>query len=107
MEIHKGDWQSHLWAEIPGRFPGEMGLYKSDPWNMRPSGEGAESFADMHARVCAWFGDVSGNTVVVSHGGPMRCLRRHLLGLGDAETFALPTPQDQMLCVTDGALSWF
>jgi broad specificity phosphatase PhoE len=107
MEIHKGDWQTLLWPEICERFPDEVAAYDRDRWNVTPPGEGAESFAALHSRVCAWFDEVRGDTVVVSHGGPMRCIRRKLLGLSDEETHALRVPQDQILCIQDGELSWF
>ncbi len=105
-EIHKGAWQSFLWPEICERFPNEVALYEKDSWNVCPPGEGAESFADMHLRVCAWLTEIERDTVVVSHGGPMRCIRRHLLGLDDAATHQLRVPQDQILCITGRALEW-
>jgi broad specificity phosphatase PhoE len=107
MEIHKGDWQGALWTETCERYPDQIAAYERDRWNVVPPGEGAESFADLHARVCAWLVGVAGDTVVVSHGGPMRCIRRHLLGLTEDETHALRVPQDQILCIQDGDLSWF
>jgi broad specificity phosphatase PhoE len=105
-EIHKGDWQGHLWADLSKLYIAEMEAYNLDYWNVLPPGEGAESFAMMHARVCGWFDEVDRDTVVVSHGGPMRCLRRHLLGLDADTTSKLPVPQDQILCIEDGVLSW-
>jgi broad specificity phosphatase PhoE len=105
-EIHKGDWQSHLLADLPTLFPVEMAAYSRDHWNVVPPGEGAESLAMMHARVCAWLTSVTRDTVVVSHGGPMRCIRRHVLGLDAESTSRLPVPQDQVLCIRDGAVSW-
>lgn len=106
-EINKGAWQSFLWLEIAERFPAEVISYDRDRWNATPPGEGAESFAALHARVCAWLTAVERNTVVVSHGGPMRCIRRHLLELGDEETQTLRVPQDQVLCIRGRELSWF
>jgi broad specificity phosphatase PhoE len=105
-EIHKGDWQGILWSAIPGRFPDSFAAYEGDRWSVRPPGEGAESFADLYARVCSWFDAVTGDTVVVSHGGPMRCLRRHLTSLDDTATFLLSAPQNEVLRIEDRALSW-
>jgi broad specificity phosphatase PhoE len=105
-EIHKGDWQSHLWADLPTLFPIEMTAYRQDHWNVVPPGSGAESLAMMHSRVCAWLASIDRDTVAVSHGGPMRCVRRHILGLDDAATSELRAPQDQILCIQGGALSW-
>jgi broad specificity phosphatase PhoE len=105
-EIHKGDWQSHLWADLPTLYVAEMAAYDRDHWNVVPPGLGAESFAMLSDRVCAWFDAVTRDTVVVSHGGPMRCIRRYILGLDPEATSKLPVPQDQVLCIRDGALSW-
>jgi probable phosphoglycerate mutase len=105
-EIHKGDWQSHLWADLPTLFPAEWAAYDQDSWRVVPPGEGAESLAMMHDRVCAWFASVERDTVVVSHGGPMRCLRRHVLALDDVATSRLGVPQDQILCIRSNELSW-
>ena len=105
-EIHAGDWQSHLWHDLPALFPAAMAAYERDYWNTVLPGEGAESYAMLHARVCAWLAEVERDTVVVSHGGPMRCIRRHALGLDDAATRGLRVPQDQVLRIADGALSW-
>jgi broad specificity phosphatase PhoE len=105
-EIHKGDWQSFVWPEIAVRFPDDVMLYDRDRWNATPPGEGAESFAALHARVCAWLTAVDHDTVVVSHGGPMRCIRRLLLELSDEATYTLRVPQDKILCIRDGEVSW-
>ena len=105
-EIHKGAWQSFLWPEICDRFPDAVAIYHQDRWNYCPPGEGAESFAMLHARVCAWLGAVERDTVVVSHGGPMRCIRRHVLALDDAATDQLRAPQDLVLRIEGGALTW-
>ena len=105
-EVHAGNWQSHIWTDLPTLFPADMAAYDQDYWNTVPSGQGAESQAMLYARVCAWFAAVERDTVVVSHGGPMRCIRRYVLGLDDAATRALRVPQDQVLCIRDSALSW-
>jgi probable phosphoglycerate mutase len=105
-EIHKGDWQGLLWPEICERFPDAVAAYEQDRWNVTPPGAGAESFAALHERVCAWLTDVAADTVVVSHGGPMRCIRRCLLGLDDATTLTLPVPQDMILGINGRTLEW-
>ena len=105
-EIHKGSWQSFLWSEIAARFPESFVAYEGDRWNVRPPGQGAESFADLYARVCTWLDGVARDTVAVSHGGPMRCIRRRVLGLDDASTLALTAPQDRVLRIEKRELSW-
>lgn len=105
-EINKADWQGFLWAELGQRFPEQMAAYEAARWTHRPSGVGGESHADMHERVRDWLVGVTADTVVVSHGGPMRCIRRHLLDLDDTATLALAVPQDRIMCIRDGAVSW-
>jgi probable phosphoglycerate mutase len=105
-EIHKGSWQGFLWSEMAARFPETFLAYERDRWNVRPPGEGAESYADLDRRVCAWLGEVVRDTVVVSHGGPMRCIRRHVMGLDDEATLLLTAPQDRVLRIENGQLSW-
>ena len=105
-EFHKGDWQSLLWPEISERFPDAVAAYEQDRWKVIPPGKGAESFAALYARVCAWLTEVTSNTVVVSHGGPMRCIRKQLLDLDDATTLTLPVPQDMILLINGGTLEW-
>jgi probable phosphoglycerate mutase len=105
-EIHKGDWQGLLWPEICGRFPEAVVAYELDRWNVTPPGNSAESFAALDERVYAWLANVASDTVVVSHGGPMRCIRRHLLGLDDATTLTLPVPQDMILRIHGRELEW-
>jgi broad specificity phosphatase PhoE len=105
-EIHKGDWQGFLWSEMSARFPEAFTAYERDRWNVRPPGEGAESYADLYARACAWLDAVARDTMVVSHGGPMRCIRRHVMELDDEATLLLTAPQDRVLRIENGELRW-
>ena len=56
------------------------------------------------ARVASWLADVTAPTVVVSHGGIMRCLRGHVLGLPDAAILHLEVPQDRVMLIEGGAV---
>jgi broad specificity phosphatase PhoE len=105
-EIHKGSWQGFLWSEMAARFADDFTAYERDRWRVRPPGEGAESYADLYARVCDWFGEVARDTVTVSHGGPMRCIRRRVMGLDAEATLLLPAPQDRVLRIERRAISW-
>jgi probable phosphoglycerate mutase len=101
MEIHVGDWQGRWTREIFGDAQHHDG-----GWDFVHPGEGGESYAMLSARVLAWLAEVKADTVVTAHGGVMRCLRRHFLGLGNAEAFKLDAPQDKVLRIEDGALTW-
>ena len=84
-EMHFGDWEGRAFADIGAAI---------DAWTADPLGfraPGGESARDMSARVLAWLADLSQQAgqaaeppaavVVVAHGGPLRVIAGHLLGL--------------------------
>lgn len=105
-EYNLGDWQGSLYADIERDFPERIAEQQRDPWNFLYPGEGGESFALLSARVLAWFAEVERDTIVTAHGGVMRVLRRHLLSLDTEATFKLDAPQDKVMRIENGALSW-
>lgn len=105
-EYNLGDWQGHLYADVQRNFPEQIAERDRDPWNFRYPGEGGESFELLSERVLACFADIERNAVVTAHGGVMRCLRRHFLGLDAEATFEFDTPQDRVLRIDNGALTW-
>jgi probable phosphoglycerate mutase len=105
-EYHLGDWQGHIYDDIERDFPELIAERNRDPWNFRYPGEGGESFASFSQRVLAWLAEIERDTVVTAHGGVMRCLRRHFLRLDDEATFKLDAPQDKVLRIEGGTLSW-
>jgi len=42
----------------------------------------------------------------VSHGGVSRALRGHILGLQKADVPELPVPQNKVLVLQNGRMSW-
>lgn len=105
-EINLGDWEGHVASELLRNFPELMAQRNRDPWNFLAPGEGAESYAMLSARVLHWLGDVGRDAVVTAHGGVVRCLRKHLLGLDDRATFEHEVPQDRVLRIADGTADW-
>lgn len=92
QEIHFGDWEGRSFAEI-GRAIDD---WAADPLDFRAPG--GESAREMSVRVLHWLeetaglrgpasasrakpGAAPGDVVVVAHGGPLRVLAGHLLGL--------------------------
>ncbi|WP_288025023.1 alpha-ribazole phosphatase family protein [Thauera sp.] len=96
-EIHFGDWEGRSFADIGSAI---------DDWAADPLGfraPGGESPREMAARVLAWLEEATGNggqtpisaeigvcpplpplpeaVVVVAHGGPLRAIAGHLLGM--------------------------
>jgi probable phosphoglycerate mutase len=57
-------------------------------------------------RVACWLEGVTGDTVVVSHGGVSRALRGLVLSLPDSQVPILETPQDRVLLIEGGRAHW-
>ncbi len=79
-EISFGDWEGRRFDDIGTAID----HWASDPLGF--SAPGGESARDMAARVLHWFDDLRASVppapvVVVAHGGPLRVLAGHLLGL--------------------------
>ena len=105
-EYNLGDWQGFLYADIVRDFPEAVAEQQRDPWNFLYPGEGGESFVMLSARVLACFGEIDRDTIVTAHGGVMRVLRRHFLDLDTEATFKLDAPQDKVMLIENGTLSW-
>ena len=79
LEIDFGRWEGKHWDEIKQDDTEAYRARQSDGYNhAAPDGE---SYAMVMERVTAWLAEVVRPTVVVAHGGIMRCLRGHVLGL--------------------------
>ncbi|HUF37950.1 MAG TPA: histidine phosphatase family protein [Anaerolineales bacterium] len=56
MEIHQGDWQTRLRAEIESLYPDEFRLWEQRPWETRPPG--GETLQQVRDRVHAGADDL-------------------------------------------------
>jgi broad specificity phosphatase PhoE len=106
MEYCLGDWEGVLYDDIAAQFPEAIAEQRRDQWNFRYPGERGESFAGLSARVFDCLDEITRDTVITAHGGVMRCIRRHFDQLSADETFRLDVPQDKVLRIENGALSW-
>jgi probable phosphoglycerate mutase len=103
-EISFGAWGGFTWPEIAAREPEAYARRQTDRWNVAPP-EG-QSFREFYAQVVDWIATVTADTVVVAHGGTSRCLRGHFLKLAPEEILSLDVPQDKVLMIEGGTLSW-
>jgi probable phosphoglycerate mutase len=103
-EIHYGHWEGQLWHELPRTDPEGYAARQADPWGWQP--KGGESYRMLSDRVARWLAEVRHDAVVVSHGGVSRVLRGLVLQLGGSDIARLEVPQDKVLLVTAGAVSW-
>lgn len=79
-EMHFGDWELLPYADIGTAID----AWASDPLGFRAPG--GESAREMAARVLQWLDGIVATppadpVVVVAHGGPLRAIAGHLLGL--------------------------
>ncbi len=106
MEFNLGDWQGLRYPDIERDLPDLIAQREADPWNFRCPGDTAESYAMLSARVLDWLTEIDRDTVVTAHGGVMRCLRGHFDPIDLTLVPKLDVPQDKVLVITNGALSW-
>lgn len=103
-EISFGDWAGRTMAQLEQDHPEDFAIRLADTWNHVPPA--GESFSQLMARVLAWLSEQESDAVVVAHGGVSRCLRGHYLGLPFDEILHLDVPQDKVLMIDNGSLTW-
>jgi broad specificity phosphatase PhoE len=104
QEVRFGAWGGMTMAEIAAQDSERYRLRQADPWNVAPPG--GECFRELYTRVMDWFTGVTEDTVAVAHGGTNRCIRGHFLKLSPQEIVHLDVPQDKVLMIEDGKLTW-
>ena len=90
-EIAFGAWEALRWPEIETRFPQESRLWMNGyPRRSAPGGESIQNF-EHRVRSAAEeiLGAAQGTVCIVSHGGVMRLLLKHLSQIGDDDAWAL------------------
>lgn len=91
-EIDLGSWDQLTDAQARARDPAAFDARMADKWHVRVPG-GGENYADVAARVTAWFNALESDTFAVSHGATTRILRGLLAGLDGPGMSALDEPQ--------------
>jgi broad specificity phosphatase PhoE len=71
-ELSFGRWEGMTYREIGTVDRLALVVRERDKWGFRPPG--GESYADLLARVRAWYDGVNGDIVVTAHGGVARAL---------------------------------
>ena len=103
-EMHYGHWEGQLASQLPTIDPEGMAARARDWWHWRP--HGGENYEDLTTRTTAWLATVTRDTVVSSHGGVSRALRGAILDIERSEVPRLKVPQDRVLVLHRGAMSW-
>ncbi len=103
-EVRFGDWGGMTMEEIAQRDTENFLRREADVWNVAPPG--GECFRTKYERTVAWLSEVAADTVVVAHGGTSRSIRGYLLKLPPEEIVHLDVPQDRVMMIEDGKISW-
>jgi broad specificity phosphatase PhoE len=69
-ELSFGSWEGLTYKEVRALDRSVLATRERDKWNFQPPG--GESYAQLLVRVSAWHDTVSGDAVVVAHGGVAR-----------------------------------
>lgn len=86
-EIHVGDWQGKVRHDLPGYDAAMDG--PDGPLSLYGSAPGGETYADLAERCQSFLDDLSGPTIIVTHGITSRMLRLLLLGHAPDDLVAL------------------
>ncbi|MGU3574669.1 histidine phosphatase family protein [Brucellaceae bacterium C25G] len=106
MEVNFGDWQGFMLEDIAKKRDDLIHERAHDKWNFVPPGEFAESYHMLSERIQRWIATVNQKTVCVTHGGCIRTLFHVFGGLDGHEAANLMIPQDKILKLENGQLSW-
>ncbi len=92
-ELDFGVWEGLTADDIARRWPDAYARFLEDPWIHGPPG--GESAARLQVRVLAAWRELMAQprpTLLISHGGPLRMILCHVLGLPRRELLRLPVP---------------
>lgn len=103
-EQHYGHWEGKLWSELPELDPEGFAAHNLDKWGWRP--RGGESYAMLSDRISGWLASMETDAVVAAHGAVSRVLRGLVLGLDGPSVTSLEIPQDKIMVLKTGEMTW-
>lgn len=96
-EIDFGVWEGLTADEIMQRWPNAYARFLQDPWRHGPPA--GESMSQLEGRVLAAWRELvaeSRPALLISHGGPVRMILYHVLGLPRRELLRVEVPLGSM-----------
>ncbi|MGI6491653.1 MAG: alpha-ribazole phosphatase [Peptococcaceae bacterium] len=91
-ELNFGDWEGLTHSEIKKKYPDELKLWWNNPFSINVPG--GESFSELSERAVNAIKRIiekhrDGQVAVVSHGGVIRCIIGHTIGIAPAKYWRL------------------
>ena len=103
-ELAFGRWEGLTWKEIRQSDPQRAAMREKDKWLTEPP-EG-ESYGLLSQRLSPWLQSVSGEWVVVAHGGVARVLLHDIAGVDPHEAAEIDIWQGRVLVLEQGRYHW-
>jgi len=103
-EINFGSWEGLTWRDVSQHFPDRARARARNKWGFVPPD--GESYAMLLDRVWPVFDDLTGETIVVAHGGIARTLLVRLAGMKENEATIVDIWQGRALVFEAGGAYW-
>jgi broad specificity phosphatase PhoE len=103
-ELSFGRWEGLTWPEVKARDPWAARAREGDKWTFQPPG--GESYAMLAERLRPWLDALTGEAVVVAHGGVARALMAVVAGISVATAPKSEVHQGRVLLFEKGACRW-
>ncbi len=93
QEIGFGIWEGLTWDDIAAGWPEKAAIAENDPFLWHFQAPGGESLAEITDRCRAFLEDLTGPSIILTHGVTSRVLRGIWLGLTENDLAGLPGGQ--------------
>jgi broad specificity phosphatase PhoE len=103
-ELTFGEWEGSTWPEIEARDPAGAAARAADKWAFTPPG--GESYEDLARRLSPWLETISGDLLVVSHGGVARALLYLIADVAPEKAAEVFVQQGRAILFEDGRFEW-
>ena len=104
IELGFGRWEGLTWQEVKKTDPAGAAVRKLNKWGCVPPG--GESYQMLLERVRPLIDELSGESVVVAHGGIARAFLVHLTGMDELEATVADIWQGRLLVFEQGGAYW-
>ena len=103
VEIAFGEWEGLTYDDVLARDQDVVAKREGDKWGFKPPG--GENYAQVTARVGAWYATVTKDTVVAAHGGTARALVAYLEIAPPEDATHFPIDQGVVYVFRDGTVA--
>ena len=104
LELSFGRWEGLTWPEVKAMDPWAARAREEGKWHFQPPG--GESYAMLADRLRPWLATISGETLVVSHGGVARVLMVLIGGVSTQTAPVCDIHQGRVLIFEAGRCQW-